>query len=188
MQAASHFLQGFLLLSAYFLAGIAWIISSFVLRLLYLVAFEYWDSDMIVQWNNNFQWEWNSFQCQSNFLIVRISGSTKQALIVLSIIGFIFLDLVYAASIINYAIQSELNVYLLKAIARLVDNKLYRDLDEAYKVNGSLCRLWSMPWSHDQCRKLTMQSATFECWMGRRPLELHWWFSTWAYLPLFVSR
>ena len=53
-----------------------------------------------------------------------------------SIIGFIFLDLVYAASIINYAIQSELNVHLLKAIARLVDNKIYSDLDEAYKVNG----------------------------------------------------
>ena len=55
MQAASHFMQGFLLLSAYFLAGIAWIVSSFVLRLLYLVAFKYWDSDIVIYWSDTFQ-------------------------------------------------------------------------------------------------------------------------------------
>ena len=113
-------------IGAYFLAGIAWIVSSFVLRLLYLVAFKYWDSDIVIYWSDTFQ----------------ISGSIKHGLIMGSIIGFIFLDLVYAASIINYAIQSELNVHLLKAIARLVDNKIYSDLDEAYKdISNAECNL-----------------------------------------------
>ena len=67
-------------------------------------------------------------------LIGRIAGSTKQAFIVLSVVGFIFLDIIYTASIINYAIQSELNLYLLKAISKSVDNKIYSNLDEGYKV------------------------------------------------------
>ena len=74
-------------------------------------------------------------------LIRRITGSTKHGLIMGSVIGFIFLDLVYAASIINYAIQSELNVYLLKAISRLADNKMYGNLDEVYKVHGDIFAL-----------------------------------------------
>ena len=69
-------------------------------------------------------------------LIGRIAGSAKQALIVLSVIGFIFLDIIYTASIINYAIQSELNLYLLSAISKSVDNKKYNNLDEGCKVNG----------------------------------------------------
>ncbi|KAL5500390.1 hypothetical protein EMCRGX_G011943 [Ephydatia muelleri] len=104
-------------IGAYFLAGIAWIICSLALRLLYLVAFKYWDSDMVVYWNAN----------------LNIAGSTKHTLIALSIVGFIFMDLVYVASIINYAIQSELNVYLLKAISRSVNNKIYSDVDESCK-------------------------------------------------------
>ena len=74
-------------------------------------------------------------------LIRRITGSTKHGLIMGSVIGFIFLDLVYAASIINYVIQSELNVYLLKAISRLADNKMYGNLDEVYKVHGDIFAL-----------------------------------------------
>ena len=65
-------------------------------------------------------------------------------MIALSILGFMFLDLVYVASIINYAIQSELNVYLLKAISRSVKNKIYSDLDESYKVNEAILQ-WTLP-------------------------------------------
>ena len=67
--------------------------------------------------------------------IDRIEGSKKHGLIIGSIVGFIFFDMVYTASIINYAIQSELNVYLLKAISKLVENKMYGDLDEGFKVS-----------------------------------------------------
>eukprot|EP00731_Ephydatia_muelleri_P011633 Em0006g527a len=113
-------------IGAYFLAGIAWIVCSLVLRLLYLVAFKYWNSDVAVYWSDTFQ----------------ITGSTKHGLIMGSVIGFIFLDLVYAASIINYVIQSELNVYLLKAISRLADNKMYGNLDEVYKdISNAECNL-----------------------------------------------
>ena len=73
-------------------------------------------------------------KCLSLVLIGRIEESQKRTLIVFSIIGFFFLDMVYTASIINYAIQSELNVYLLKAISKSVDNKMYNNLEECYKV------------------------------------------------------
>lgn len=101
----------------YFVAGIVWIIASFALRMFYLVAFKYWDADIAIYWNEDFQ----------------ITGSTKHGLIMGSIVGFVFLDMVYTASIINYAIQSELNVYLLKAVSKLAENKMYNNLDEGYK-------------------------------------------------------
>lgn len=106
-------MQGFPLLRCYFVAGILWILSSLALRMSYLWAFKYWDSEVEIYWSNEFQ----------------ITGSTKQVLIALSIVGFIFVDLVYTASIINYAIQSELIVYLLNTISKAVDNQA---LDRSY--------------------------------------------------------
>ena len=63
--------------------------------------------------------------------------------------GFIFVDLVYTASIINYAIQSELIVYLLNTISKAVDNQA---LDRSYMVNKLCTEHWLLnylPRSHD---------------------------------------
>ena len=67
-------------------------------------------------------------------LFIRITGSAKQGLIVAAIIGFVIFDVVYIASLMNYAIQSEMNIYLLQAIAKLTKDKKYNNFDESIKV------------------------------------------------------
>lgn len=66
--------------------------------------------------------------------VIRITGSTKQGLIVAAVVGFVIFDVVYIASLMNYAIQSEMNIYLLHAIAKLTKEKKYKHFDEAIKV------------------------------------------------------
>ena len=65
-----------------------------------------------------------------------IEGSEKIGLVTFSIIGFIFFDVVYVVAVMNYAAQSELNIYLLRAIRMLVERKQYENMDMAIKVRG----------------------------------------------------
>ena len=58
----------------------------------------------------------------------------KIVLLILALIGFLFFDTVYMAAVFNYAAQSEMNIYLLRAIRRLVIEKEYEDIDSAIKV------------------------------------------------------
>ena len=58
----------------------------------------------------------------------------KIVLLVLSLIGFIFFDTIYVGAVFNYAAQSEMNIYLLRAIRRLITQKEYEDMDGAIKV------------------------------------------------------
>lgn len=65
----------------------------------------------------------------------RIAGTPKIGLIVWAVIGFVLFDIMYMASLINYAIQSELNVHLLSGISRWITEKLYTQLaDQPIKV------------------------------------------------------
>ena len=59
----------------------------------------------------------------------------KIVLLVLSLIGFIFFDTVYVGAVFNYAAQSEMNIYLLRAVRRLVIQKEYVEMDAAIKVH-----------------------------------------------------
>ena len=43
--------------------------------------------------------------------------------------------MVYVSAVMNYAAQSEMNIYLLRAIRSLVMTKGYSELDAAIKVN-----------------------------------------------------
>ena len=45
-----------------------------------------------------------------------------------------FFDGVYVAAVMNYAIQSELNIALLRSVCMKVKNKGYNDFDAAIKV------------------------------------------------------
>ncbi|KAL5500494.1 hypothetical protein EMCRGX_G012066 [Ephydatia muelleri] len=101
----------------YFLAGLAWIVVSVVTRIIYLVAFSLWQPYISIYWSDS----------------IRITGSAKQGLIVAAIIGFVIFDVVYIASLMNYAIQSEMNIYLLQAIAKLTKDKKYNSFDESIK-------------------------------------------------------
>ena len=51
--------------------------------------------------------------------------------------------MVYVAAVMNYAAQSEMNIYLLRAVKKLIQDKGYgnAELDDAIKVGGpcTLC-------------------------------------------------
>ena len=70
--------------------------------------------------------------------MVRFRGSGKIVLIILDLVGFIAFDIVYVAAVMNYAAQSEMNIYLLRAIRKLIEDKSYGNtqLDSSIKVSG----------------------------------------------------
>jgi len=61
-------------------------------------------------------------------------GGVKKFLIAISLIGFVAFDMVYVSAVMNYAAQSEMNIYLLRAIRQLVETKEYTEIDNAIKV------------------------------------------------------
>jgi len=46
-----------------------------------------------------------------------------------------FFDAVYVAAVVNYAVQSEMNIYLLQSIKIRVLSRWYQSTDEAIKVS-----------------------------------------------------
>ena len=46
-----------------------------------------------------------------------------------------FFDAVYVAAVVNYAVQSEMNIYLLQSIKLKVLTRKYETTDEAIKVS-----------------------------------------------------
>lgn len=65
----------------------------------------------------------------------RFTGGGKLSLVVFSLFGFIFFDAVYIMAIMNYAIQSELNIYLLQALRIKVEQREHKSIDAVIKVN-----------------------------------------------------
>lgn len=47
-----------------------------------------------------------------------------------------FFDAVYVAAVVNYAVQSEMNIYLLQSIKLKVLTRKYETTDEAIKVSA----------------------------------------------------
>jgi len=66
----------------------------------------------------------------------RFSGGSKLVLVIFSLFGFIFFDAVYIMAIMNYAIQSELNIYLLSALQIKVERREHKSLDTIIKVSS----------------------------------------------------
>ena len=67
-----------------------------------------------------------------------IAGGTKLALVVFSLLGFVFFDLVYLAAVINYAAQSELNIKLIYAIRTLIMQRNYENIDATIQVINTI--------------------------------------------------
>jgi len=67
-------------------------------------------------------------------IYIRIIGAEKYTLLFVSLIGFIVFDGVYISAVMNYAIQSELNISLLCSISMKVKDRGYDKIDEAIKV------------------------------------------------------
>ena len=61
-------------------------------------------------------------------------GAEKDTLLIVSLIGFLLFDMVYVAAVMNYAIQSELNISLLHSVFSNVKEKKYQTTDLAIKV------------------------------------------------------
>ena len=61
-------------------------------------------------------------------------GAEKDVTLIVSLIGFLLFDMVYVAAVMNYAIQSELNISLLHSVRSKVKNKDYQTTDIAIKV------------------------------------------------------
>ena len=55
-------------------------------------------------------------------------------LVVFSLVGFLFFDLVYMAAAMNHAVQSELLVWLLSSVTTLLHKNQYPSIDAAIKV------------------------------------------------------
>lgn len=66
----------------------------------------------------------------------RIKSGGKLTLVIFSLFGFIFFDAVYIMAIMNYAIQSELNIYLLHALRIKVERREHKSIDAAIKVGN----------------------------------------------------
>ena len=61
-------------------------------------------------------------------------GAEKDTLLIISLIGFLLFDMVYVAAVMNYAIQSELNISLLYSVFSKVKQRKYQTTDLAIKV------------------------------------------------------
>ena len=57
---------------------------------------------------------------------------------IISLLGFISFDIVYVVAVMNYAAQSEMNIYLIRAVTVLVQRKEYPEIDAAIKVRETL--------------------------------------------------
>lgn len=98
---------------AYIVLGLAWVMLSLMVRIMTTASVEMWKDTTVIVWRNR----------SSNPTVFR--GAGKEVLIVLDLIGFLFFDFVYVAAVVNYAAQSEMNIYLLDAIKKLVQDKGY---------------------------------------------------------------
>ena len=59
---------------------------------------------------------------------------------VITIIGFIVLDLAYTAVVVNYCIQCQLLVYLLRSISERIKTKDW-EIDQSIRVRRTAIRL-----------------------------------------------
>ena len=57
----------------------------------------------------------------------RIEGGAMRGLMIFSLIGFIALDMVYISAIMNYAVQSQMLIDLLRSVRRLIEMKLLNE-------------------------------------------------------------
>ena len=59
-------------------------------------------------------------------------------LVVFSLVGFLFFDMVYMAAAMNYVVQSELLVWLVSSVTTLLHKNEYPNIDAGIKVSSVL--------------------------------------------------
>ena len=99
----------------FLVAAFVYIVASLLVRIAYALAFDLFKKEVRIQWPDG----------------ADIHDEVKDVLIFFSFIGFVFLDMVYTAAIINHAAQCELNIYFLQAVRLKVEERRYSTVDEA---------------------------------------------------------
>jgi len=104
---------------SFLVLAVAYTVFSLLVRIMYAFAFELFKEYVTIHWPS-----------------MDIHGEVKMMLVLFSFVGFVFLDMVYSAAIINHAAQCELNVYFLHAVRLKVEERQYHEVDEAIKDIG----------------------------------------------------
>ena len=80
--------------------------------------------------------------CQAFFLLSPSSTSSYESnivvrwiLVIITIIGFIVLDIAYTAVVVNYCIQCQLLVYLIRSICERIKTKDW-EIDQSIRVKN----------------------------------------------------
>ncbi|XP_064402067.1 uncharacterized protein LOC135347884 [Halichondria panicea] len=105
------------ILIVFFIAALVWLFMSLVIRIISAMAGNLFDPSLVVMWPPD----------------VTIKGGIRMFLVIFSLFGFFTFDLVYLFSVLNYAAQAEMNVYLIWDIARLIKENKYEHVDAAIK-------------------------------------------------------
>lgn len=100
---------------SFLVMAVVYTLASLLVRIAYAFAFDLFKPEVRIQWSEE----------------VDIHHKMKNILVLFSFIGFVFLDMVYSAAIINHAAQCELNIYFLHAVRHKVEERQYNTIDEA---------------------------------------------------------
>ena len=100
---------------SFLVMAILYTVGSLLVRIAYAFAFDLFKAEVIIQWPGG----------------ADIHDGVKNFLVYFSFVGFVFLDMVYSAAIINHAAQCELNIYFLHAVRFKVEERRYMTIDEA---------------------------------------------------------
>jgi hypothetical protein len=105
-----------LVIMLFCISGCLWILVSLVIRILTIFSANLMDHSVVIKWNSEIFYE-----------------AEKVVLVVFSLVGFLFFDMVYVATAMNHAVQSELLVWLVSSITTLIKNNQYHNIDAAIK-------------------------------------------------------
>ncbi|CAI7993673.1 hypothetical protein GBAR_LOCUS1297 [Geodia barretti] len=89
------YVYGVYLFRLFCISGCLWILVSLVIRILTIFSAHLMDNSVVIKWNSEIFYE-----------------AEKVVLVVFSLVGFLFFDMVYVATAMNHAVQSELLVWL----------------------------------------------------------------------------
>jgi hypothetical protein len=89
---------------------------SLVVRILTTISADLMEKSVAISWNTQFFFE-----------------EEKVILVVFSLVGFLFFDMVYMAATMNYVVQSELLVWLVSSVTTLLYKNEYPNIDAGIK-------------------------------------------------------
>ena len=99
---------------SFLVMALVYTVASLLVRIAFAIAFDLLEPAVRIQWPNG----------------ADIHHELKDVLVYFSFVGFVFLDMVYIAAIINHAAQCELNIYFLQAVKLKVEERRYNTVDE----------------------------------------------------------